>query len=120
MPRERLSATVDTALVSQARKLLAREHRQLPRMATLYKLLANEVRLKILLVLSETNRMCVGDLAVVLDLSVAATSQQLKMLREHGWLRSAADGKLVYYSLAHPGLADALAGDLLLLRNAAR
>ncbi|MEQ8231506.1 MAG: metalloregulator ArsR/SmtB family transcription factor [Gammaproteobacteria bacterium] len=120
MPRNDPPATIDRANVAHARKLLARERKQLPRMAMLYKLLANEARLKILQILSATEKMCVGDLAQVLELSNAATSQQLKMLREHGWLRSSANGKLVYYSLAEPGLADALAGDLVLLRQAGR
>jgi DNA-binding transcriptional ArsR family regulator len=81
-------------------------------MADLYKLLANPARLKILLSLSEIEKMCVGDLSQVLGLSIAATSHQLKLLRDRGWLSAEGDGKLVYYSLANPGLKEALEGDL--------
>ena len=91
----------------------------LPRMADLYKLLANPARLKILLVLSRTEQMCVSDLAAVLELSIAATSHQLKLLKDRGWLRGKGDGKLIYYSLANEGLKDALEGDLRLLSEAA-
>lgn len=115
-----VSPSFDPKAVARARKLLVREEAALPRMAELYKLLANPVRLKVLLVLSRTERMCVGDLAEVLGLSLAATSHQLKMLRERGWLRSEGDGKWVYYSLASEGLKDALEGDLRLLKRSPR
>lgn len=113
-------ACFDPKAVSRARKLLGKERAALPRMADLYKLLANPVRLKVLLVLSRIERMCVGDLAHVLDLSTAATSHQLKMLKERGWLRAEGDGKWVYYSLASEGLKEALEGDLRLLQQSSR
>ena len=84
-------------------------------MAELYKLLANPVRLKILISLGEVRKLCVGDVAQVVELSIAATSHQLKLLKDHGWLNTENDGKLVYYSLASEGLREALEGDLRLL-----
>ena len=114
------SVSFDPKAVSRARKLLNQERTTLPRMAELYKLLANSARLKVLLVLSRTERMCVGDLAQVLGLSIAATSHQLKMLRERGWLNAMGDGKRVYYSLTSEGLKDALEGDLRLLKRSSR
>ena len=110
----------DPKAVERAHKLLVKEKDALPRLAELYKLLANPARLKVLLVLSRTEKMCVGDLAQVLGLSIPATSHQLKMLKDRGWLRGAGDGKLVYYSLANEGLKDALEGDLRLLQNTSR
>ncbi|MCC6707700.1 MAG: helix-turn-helix transcriptional regulator [Gammaproteobacteria bacterium] len=119
MARHTTTAGVDAQAVAAARKLLTKERRALPRMADLYKLLANPARLKILLVLSRTEQMCVSDLAAVLELSIAATSHQLKLLKDRGWLRGKGDGKLIYYSLANEGLKDALEGDLRLLSEAA-
>ena len=109
------SGLFDPEAVRRARKLLRTNQKTLPRMAELYKLLANPARLKILVSLSEIERMCVGDLAQVLGLSIAATSHQLKLLRDRGWLLAESDGKLVYYSLANQGLKEALHGDLRLL-----
>lgn len=120
MTRLMTKTGIDTRAITAARKLLLKERDALPRMADLYKLLANSARLKILLVLSRTEQMCVGDLAIVLGLSIAATSHQLKMLKDRGWLRNRGDGKLVYYSLASDGLKDALDGDLRLLSETAR
>lgn len=110
----------DPKAVASARKLLEKEKAALPRLADLYKLLANPARLKVLLVLSKTEKMCVGDLAQVLSLSIAATSHQLKMLKDRGWLKGEAAGKQVYYSLASEGLKDALEGDLRLLQEQPR
>ncbi|MGR8948454.1 MAG: ArsR/SmtB family transcription factor [Gammaproteobacteria bacterium] len=105
----------DPIAVSQARKLLNKNKKTLPRMAELYKLLANPVRLKVLLSLSEIQKMCVGDISRVLGLSIAATSHQLKMLKDRGWLHAEGDGKLVYYSLVNSDLKEALKGDLRML-----
>ncbi len=114
------SGSFDPKAVARARKLLSKESEALPRLAEFYKLLANPSRLKVLRVLSQAEKMCVGDLAQVLRLSVAATSHQLKMLKEGGWLAAEGDGKMVYYSLVSDGLKDALEGDLLLLKKLPR
>lgn len=119
-PSRTSSGGFDPKAVARARKLLTKEKAALPRLADLYKLLANPTRLKVLRVLSRTEKMCVGDLAKVLGLSVAATSHQLKTLKDRGWLRAEADGKLVYYSLTSNGLKDALEGDLRLLKKTSR
>lgn len=60
--------------------------------------LANPQRLTILRAL-RISELCVCDLAHVLGLSTGATSQQLRLLREQGWLASRRDGKQVYYRL---------------------
>ena len=54
-------------------------------------------------------------MAHVLELTVAATSHQLKLLRDQGWLTMRNDGKMVYYQLHSEGLLKALKGDLRLL-----
>lgn len=89
-------------------------------MASFYRLLANPTRLRILLSLGRVERLCVGELAAVVGLSVAATSQQLKMLKSEGWLRAEGSGKQVYYSITSAALRDALEGDLELLRRKLR
>lgn len=60
--------------------------------------LANPQRLTILRAL-RISELCVCDLAHVLGLSTGATSQQLRLLRDQGWLTSRRDGKQIYYRL---------------------
>ena len=95
---------------------LAKDEHLLPQLADLYKLLGNTMRLKILLALAD-RELCVCDIANVLGLSVAATSHQLKLLRDRGWLRMRNDGKMVYYRLHSESLLNALKGDLSLLQE---
>jgi DNA-binding transcriptional ArsR family regulator len=97
--------------VSALRASLSREEKHLPKLADFYKLLANTTRLKILLTLAE-GELCVCDISHVLGLSIAATSHQLKQLRDGGWLGKRDDGKMVYYKLQSADLLKALKGDL--------
>jgi len=102
--------------VRTIRVSLVREEERLPELADFYKLLGNTTRLKILLALAE-GELCVCDLAHVLELSVSATSHQLKLLRDQGWLRKRDDGKMVYYRLHSTDLLKALKGDLKMLET---
>lgn len=104
----------DHEKVAAIQSTLAEEDERLPELAEFYKLLGNTTRLKILLGLAE-GELCVCDIAYVLNLSVAATSHQLKLLRERGWLRKRDDGKMVYYRLYSDDLLKALRGDLKML-----
>lgn len=104
----------DHGKVNKVKKALLKEERRLPELADFYKLLGNATRLKILLALAQ-GELCVCDIAHVLDLSTAATSHQLKLLRDQGWLRKRDDGKMVYYWLHSADLLKALKGDLKML-----
>lgn len=102
--------------VARIKADLAQEEQRLPELAELYKLLGNTTRLKILLALAQ-GELCVCDVAHVLGLTVAATSHQLKLLRDRGWLSVRNDGKMVYYRPHGEGLLKALKGDLGLLQE---
>jgi DNA-binding transcriptional ArsR family regulator len=105
----------DTERVEAAKKIVSAEENVLPALVELYKLLGNGARLKILLALRQ-GELCVCDMAHVLGLSVPATSHQLKLLRDQGWVRVRNEGKMVYYALDGSGLREAVEGDLALLR----
>lgn len=102
--------------VARIKAELAKEEHLLPELAELYKLLGNVTRLKILLALAD-GELCVCDVAHVLGLTVAATSHQLKLLRDQGWLAMRNDGKMVYYRLQAEGLLTALKGEMRLLEE---
>lgn len=100
--------------VNTVKKALSKEEKSLPELAAFYKLLGNTTRLKILLALAQ-GELCVCDIAHVLELSMAATSHQLKLLRDQGWVGMRNDGKMVYYRLNSEDLLKALKGDLEIL-----
>lgn len=84
--------------VEAVRRSLAEDERQAPEAAAWFKVLGSPRRLTILRALRH-GELCVCDIALLLGLSTAATSQQLRQLREQGWLAMRNDGKLVYYRL---------------------
>lgn len=102
--------------VARIKADLAKEAHLLPQLADLYKLLGNTTRLKILLSLAK-EELCVCDISHILGLTVAATSHQLKLLRDNGWLAMRNDGKMVYYRLRNEGLLKALQGDFRLFEE---
>jgi ArsR family transcriptional regulator len=74
-------------------------------LANLYKMFADNTRIKILWALSCEN-MCVCDLAVLLDMTKSAISHQLKSLRLANLVKYDKQGKVVYYSLADSHVRD--------------
>jgi ArsR family transcriptional regulator len=75
-------------------------------LANLYKMLADNTRIKILWALS-CNSMCVCDLAVLLGMTKSAISHQLKLLRLSNLVKYEKQGKVVYYSLADDHVLEA-------------
>lgn len=84
---------------------------ELQNLAEFYKLLGNPTRLRIIFALGK-GELCVCDVAHVLGLSIPATSQQLKLLRQRGLLGHRNDGRMSYYSLAKPRLFEVIQGDV--------
>ena len=68
-----------------------------------FKCLADDTRLKSLLLITKLNEMCVCDLMIALALDQPKTSRHLAQLRECGILQDERRGKWVFYKL-HPAL----------------
>lgn len=75
-----------------------RSERDRDRIATLFRMLADPTRLRILYALSG-DELCVCDLGGALALSQSAASHQLATLRAAGLVKPRREGKIVYYSL---------------------
>lgn len=69
------------------------------RMTDILKLAANDVRLKILYLLSREEHLCPCDLSDILDMSVPAVSQHLRKLKDGGLVETERDGQTIFYSL---------------------
>ncbi len=63
-----------------------------------FKVMGDSTRIQLLWALEESE-MCVGDLAVVLDMTKSAVSHQLKVLRTAKLVKAQKKGKNVYYAL---------------------
>lgn len=69
----------------------------------LFKCLADETRLKCLLLIEAEGELCVCELTSALDISQPKVSRHLAQLRDCGILSGRRDGQWVYYAL-HPAL----------------
>ena len=67
--------------------------------ASLFGILADPSRARILHLLAIADDLCVCDIALLLGLSVSALSHQLRFLRERGAVSRRKVGRIAYYSL---------------------
>ncbi|GHJ59800.1 transcriptional regulator [Nocardioides sp. OK12] len=63
-------------------------------------LIADPTRMRLLFALDAADELCVGDLAVALEVSEDAASYGLRMLRTAGLVRRRREGRMAYYRLA--------------------
>lgn len=68
-------------------------------LASVFKVLANDTRLRLLHALVRADEMCVSDLAASIGMKPQAVSNQLQRLSDLGILASRRDGNNVYYRI---------------------
>jgi DNA-binding transcriptional ArsR family regulator len=71
-------------------------------LAAVFKVLANDTRLRLLHALVRARELCVGDLAGALGMKPQAVSNQLQRLVDRRILASRRDGANVYYRVVDP------------------
>ena len=72
------------------------------RLTRLFKIFANETRLRLLHVLVREGEVCVGDLATSLQMKPQAVSNQLQRLVDRGIVAPRREGNSVYYHIVDP------------------
>ncbi|NLS13644.1 metalloregulator ArsR/SmtB family transcription factor [Vibrio sp. SM6] len=79
-----------------------------------FKLLADETRVRCLLLIAREERICVGELTTALAESQPKVSRHLAQLRSHGVVRDERQGQWVYYRIADdlPGWMRKVIADL--------
>ena len=90
---------IDDDLITSAKSLLKDDNKALNNKAKLFSLLGNEVRLKIVRLFLCYEKMCVCDLADVLEMKQSPISQHLRKLKDGGVLKSERDGMTIFYSI---------------------
>ncbi|MFB6258780.1 MAG: ArsR/SmtB family transcription factor [Flavobacteriales bacterium] len=68
-------------------------------MARIFDLAGNEVRIRILFLLAQGERLCVCDLGDILEMKGPAVSQHLRKLYDGGLIRKERVGQTIYYHL---------------------
>lgn len=91
-----------------AKRPLFSDH-DVERLKSLFKVLANEHRLRLLHALERSGELCVSELADEVGMSAQAVSNQLQRLVDRGILDARRDGNFVLYRIVDPcvtGLMD--------------
>jgi DNA-binding transcriptional ArsR family regulator len=81
--------------------------KDLNRLSSIYKVLGDPSRLKIVMALRHVE-MCVCDLAAFLGLSESAVSHQLRRLKDLALVKSRREAQVIYYSLDDAHVAELL------------
>jgi len=92
--------------VERARKETVPE-KELNWLSSLYKVLGDPSRLKIVMALRNVE-MCVCDLAAFLGLTESAISHQLRRLKDLALVKSRREGQVIYYALDDEHVAELL------------
>jgi DNA-binding transcriptional ArsR family regulator len=82
----------------KAARLEASPENELHRLASIYRVLGDPSRLKIVMALRR-DEMCVCDLAALTGISESAVSHQLRRLKDLALVKMRREGQLVYYAL---------------------
>jgi ArsR family transcriptional regulator, lead/cadmium/zinc/bismuth-responsive transcriptional repressor len=91
--------SIDPVRVAQARSRLPTAE-EAGRLTSLLSLMADPVRLRLVYALDVAEELCVGDLALALDVSEDAVSYALRLLRTAGLTVTRKQGRVVYNRLA--------------------
>ena len=89
----------DIGQINRARALLNKNREYLVKNSSALGLLGNQVRLSIILLIREETKLCVCDLAEILEMKIPAISQHLRKLKEGGIINSNRKGTVLYYSI---------------------
>jgi DNA-binding transcriptional ArsR family regulator len=90
---------IDAVRVAHARTRLPSAE-DAARLTSLLSLMADPVRLRLIYALDVVEELCVGDLALALDVSEDSVSYALRLLRTAGLVVARKDGRVVYNRLA--------------------
>ena len=77
-------------------------HEEAERLTRLFKIFANETRLRLLHALVRKEELCVGDLASAVDMKPQAVSNQLQRLVDRGIVAPRREGTSIYYHIVDP------------------
>jgi len=89
--------SVDADLIADAKACLVKNETRLLVQAKVFSLLGNDVRLKIVHLFLEFERMCVCDLADILQMNQSPISQHLRKLKDGGLLLNKREGMTIFY-----------------------
>jgi DNA-binding transcriptional ArsR family regulator len=94
----------DHQQIKECKEKISLEKISLNQIAKVLALSGNEVRLKILYLLTQEKELCPCDIADILEMSVPAISQHLRKLKDGNIVKTRKVGQTIHYSLQKENL----------------
>jgi len=88
---------IDIKLLERCSNLVDENSETILEKSTIFALLGNEVRLKIMYLFLNEKNLCVCDLSDILGMKQSPISQHLRKLKDGGLLASRRDGMTIFY-----------------------
>jgi DNA-binding transcriptional ArsR family regulator len=86
-------------MIESAQDMLEALETEIQNKVKVFALLGNEVRLKIVTLLLNVERLCVCDISDILKINQSPISQHLRKLKDAGLLENAREGITIYYKI---------------------
>jgi DNA-binding transcriptional ArsR family regulator len=86
-------------MIESAQDMLETLEVEIQEKVKVFALLGNEVRLKIVTLLLNVERLCVCDISDILKVNQSPISQHLRKLKDAGLLENAREGITIYYKI---------------------
>ena len=90
----------DPILIHNHRAKLINEQEVIRKLAGVFYLAGNEVRLKILYLLFQDEKMSVCDITNILEMKIPAVSQHLRKLKDLGVVKTRRRGQTIFYRVS--------------------
>jgi DNA-binding transcriptional ArsR family regulator len=89
----------DEEQILRCQKQLSHCNQRFESLSEKIQLAGNAVRLKILFLLQQEQRLCVCDMSDILGMNVSAISQHLRKLKDRGLIETEREAQTIFYSL---------------------
>lgn len=93
----RIEANIEQ--ISDGKQIISELENSIDLLANALNLAGNQVRLKILFLLSKEQKLCVCDLSDILSMKISAVSQHLRKLKDGNLIKSERKAQTIFYSL---------------------
>tara|TARA_R110001583_G_scaffold63217_1_gene185266 strand:+ start:13342 stop:13716 length:375 start_codon:yes stop_codon:yes gene_type:complete len=90
----------DIEQISNCKQIVSELDRSFDLLSNALSLAGNNVRLKILFLLSREQELCVCDLSDILEMKVSAISQHLRKLKDRNIVKTERKAQTIFYSLS--------------------
>ena len=89
----------DIEQISNCKQTITKLENSFDKLSNALSLAGNNVRLKILYLLSQEQELCVCDLSDILEMNISAISQHLRKMKDRNLIEKERDAQTIFYSL---------------------